>query len=983
MKNKKNKFEPVEAKPDFVDKERRLLGWWYRQGVVEKYLKKNDKAGKKYFFLDGPITANNPMGVHHAWGRTLKDLYQRYHNMKGEAQRFQNGFDCQGLWVEVEVEKELGFKDKKDIERFGIAKFVEKCKERVYKYSKVQTDQSKRLGYFMDWDNSYYTMSDANNYTIWHLLKVCWEKGWLYKGLDVVAWCKRCGTAISQHEILTEEYQEITHKAVFFKYPLLDAAKLGVNGKVSLLVWTTTPWTIPGNVAVAVNPELTYGLVKSNKDNEWYILLAEEVAEDYSIGNLLKRTTVWDEKENKEIKFEKKFKGSELVGMFYKGPFDQLDAVKRAKQETPGTFHIVVGSKDLVGGDEGTALVHMSTGTGKEDFRLGKKEKLPFFLVVDDKGRYLPGFGEFSGKNATSDPDLIIDYLEENGYLVKKENYRHRYPTCWRCKSELIFRAVDEWYIAMDKVDPKDLQKRTLRAQMIDVAKTISWIPSFGLERELDWLSNMVDWLISKKRYWGLALTIWKCDCGNFEVIGGRDELMKRAVEGWDKFEGNTPHRPWVDKVKIKCSKCNGLMGRIADVGSPWLDAGIVSFSTLIDPKTNKVSYLSDKTYWKKWFPADFITECFPGQFKNWFYSLIAMATILERTAPFKTLLGHASVRDEKGEEMHKSKGNAIWFSQAAEKIGVDVMRWMYILVNPVNNLNFGYNIADKTRRRFHLMLWNIYRFFVSYALFEKWEPEKGEKSEKVLDRWIISRLNGLVRLSSKHLDKYEHNKAAGAIEVFVDDLSTWYLRRSRERVGPASDNFEDKRDFLATCFEVLTGLAKILAPFNPFLAEEMYKNLTGEESVHLTSWIDFDSKLIDEKLERVMVLVREVSEKGHAARKRLKIKVRQPLAAVTVVGGSLEMEFKTIGEDGFCQLTELIEAELNVKKVIFGRSDGEIEVEFDAKITTELGQEAQARELVRSIQNLRKKEDISMDTVLLIYPLGQVNGRIILKRKH
>lgn len=954
--SKKNNFKFVEKRADFVNNEQKLLKWWYENKVVDKYLRKNEKSKKKFSFLDGPITANNPMGVHHAWGRTLKDVYQRYHNLKGERQRFQNGFDCQGLWVEVEVEKELGFKNKKDIEEYGIGRFVEKCKERVKKYSKIQTEQSKRLGYFMDWDNSYYTMSDENNYTIWNLLKICWQKGWLYKGLDVVPWCKRCGTAISQHEILTEEYKQITHRAVFLKYKIIDSNRIGgKEGSTYLLVWTTTPWTTPGNVAVAVNPKLIYMLVLDKDTNEEYILLGKKTRKDYPVELILKRAGI------KKYEVINKFEGEKLIGLEYEGPFDDFPRVKKAKKERKETFHRVIGSCDLVTGEEGTALVHISTGTGREDFQIGKEEKISLLEVVNGEGRYLKGFGELSGKNAIDNFRLVVDFLKKRGFLKSEENYQHRYPTCWRCKEELIFRAVDEWYIAMDRPDSGDRRKRTLREQMIDVARKIFWIPSFGLERELDWLSNMEDWLISKKRYWGLALPIWECKCGHFEVIGSKKELARKAVKGWSSFKGHSPHRPYIDKVLISCPKCGKNMKRILDVGNPWLDAGIVSYSTLIDPETKKVSYMADKKYWRKWFPADFITECFPGQFKNWFYSLIAMSTILERKKPFKTLLGHATVRDEKGEEMHKSKGNAIWFDEAAEKMGVDVMRWMYILQNPALNLNFGYNIAKETRRRFHLILWNVYRFFVNYAIFDNWKPGLKTGSKKSLDRWILSRLANLVEKVDKDLKRCKHNKAAEKIECFIIDLSTWYLRRSRDRCGPAAENEEEKNDFYSTTYFVLINLSKLLAIFTPFLAERIFRNLTNEESVHLQKWPDVSQNLIDKNLEKSMILVREVCEKGHSERKRLKIKVRQPLLKITVKWTKFKKLFTGEDKNRLKDLLDLIKDELNVKEIELKDGD-ELEVKFETKITKNLEEEAKARELIREIQNLRKKKRVKMD---------------------
>jgi len=933
-------FKPVDLKVNFPQMERKILEWWYSSGLVKKYLQKNSRSKKRFSFFDGPITANNPMGVHHAWGRTYKDLWQRYKNMQGFRQRFQNGFDNQGLWVEVEVEKELGFKNKKDIEKFGIEKFVNACKERTLKYAKIQTEQSKRLGYFMDWDNSYYTLSDENNYMIWYFLKKCYETEWpggraLYKGRDSVPWCPRCGTAISQHEILTEEYKELTHDSVFFGLPIFD------KKNERFLVWTTTPWTIPANVALAVNPEFEYWLVAGKKGINYWL-----------VGNLAKSIF------GGEINPIKKVPGRQLVGWKYQGPFDSFSAVSQAKKEKPQTFHSVVASKDLVMANEGTGIVHIATGCGQEDFALGRQTDLPVIAAIDEEANYLEGFGDLSGKNAKNDPNLVLSHPLFVDFIFEIRPYTHRYPTCWRCKTELVWRMVDEWYIAMDP----------FRKKMMEVVEKINWIPPWGKEQELDWLRNMHDWLISKKRYWGLALPIWECSCGHFEVIGSKEELNQKAVEGWDEFEGHSPHRPWIDKVKIKCPKCGKLVSRIADVGNPWLDAGIISFSTLVDPKTGKVSYLTDKKYWQDWFPADFITECFPGQFKNWFYSLLAMATVLENSPPFKTLLGHALVRDEKGEEMHKSKGNAIWFDEAAEKMGVDVMRWMYVTQNPEINLNFGYKIADETRRRFHLILWNVYNFFVTYSNIFKLEIRnlKLEIGKNILDLWIFSRLNELIKTATESLDKYDAFTASHAIEDFVvNDLSSWYVRRSRDRVSPSNDNLEDKKACLQTLYHVLVTLAKILAPFTPFLAEEIYKNLTNEESVHLADWPKFEEKFIDKKLEEEMVLVKKICELGHAKRKKLGIKVRQPLNKLKIKNEKLKMTFQN--SKLASGLITFIKDELNIKNVVFLGGKDEVEVELDARITPDLKNEGEAREIIRQIQEARKQAGCRPDEIVQV----------------
>jgi isoleucyl-tRNA synthetase len=922
----KSFFDPVDPKPDFPAKERDLLEKWYKEGIVKKYLAKNNSSLKNFSFLDGPITANNPMGVHHAWGRTYKDLWQRYKNMQGFKERFQNGFDCQGLWVEVEVEKELGLKSKKDIENLvsgdkqslagqeaskkaSIAKFVELCKERVRKYAQIQTEQSKRLGYFMDWDHSYFTMSDENNYAIWHFLKKCNEMGLIYKGHDVVPWCPRCQTAISQHEMLTEDYKEITHDSIFIEYPLSD------RKKTSLLVWTTTPWTLPGNIAVAVDPKKDYVEAEGEVLGNTYVLLKE------AAGRL-------------GLKIKKTFKGKELIGLNYTSCFDNLPRVSKV---LGGYKHLVIATDPLilpVSIDEGTGLIHVACGQGSEDYQLGKKEKIPVIELIDDEANYLDEMDEFSGQSAKKHPEIIIEYLKNKGSLFDAQKYTHRYPACWRCKTELVWKVADVWYIAMDKGSP------SLREKMIAITKKIKWLPEFGLEREIDWLKNMRDWLISKNRYWGLALPIWEClKCKNFEVIGSKEELKEKAVAGWRAFDGHTPHKPWIDEVKIKCSKCGEVVGRIADVGNPWLDAGIVTYSTI------------SANEWDQWIPADFITESFPGQFKNWFYSLIAMSTVMENKEPFKTVLGFATLLGEDSRPMHKSWGNMIEFGEGADKIGVDVMRWMFARQNPAENLIFGMRVADEARRRFHLKLWNVYNFFVTYANLDGYKPSEGQrlrvKGQNILDKWVLARLNQTIRTVTDGLDKYDAYNASLAIDEFVDDLSLWYIRRSRNRVGPAAESETDKVAFYQTTYYILHTTAKLLAPFTPFLSEIIYRNLTKEESVHLTNWPEAEI-LSDEdiKILREMKTVREIVEKGHSLRKEKKLPVRQPLNS-----------FSTTRESVSKNLEYLIKDEINVKRIIWNSKTDK----FDTKITPELEEEAKVRELARQIQEERKTMGINL----------------------
>ncbi|MGH2367265.1 MAG: isoleucine--tRNA ligase [Chloroflexota bacterium] len=871
-------FKEVGATVDFPALERDILRYWQEIRAFDRLVAKN--SGKaKWSFIDGPITANGPMGVHHAWGRTYKDLFQRYKAMRGYDQRYQNGFDCQGLWVEVTVEREKGFTSKRDIEAFGIANFVEACKDSVRHFARMQTQQSIRLGYWMDWDNSYYTMSDENNYTVWLFLKKCHERGLIYRGHDVMPWCPRCSTGISHQEIASEGYQELTHTSVFLKLPLPD------RPGESLLVWTTTPWTLAANVAAEVHPDLTYVKVRQG-DDVFYVskgALPNAVRGPHEVlGELA---------------------GSQMDGWRYLGPFDELPAVQRAG--APEAHRVILGKQ--VTEDEGTGIVHIAPGCGEEDFELGKEYALPVIGPIDEFGNYLDGYGVLSGKNAQDVAPAIVESLQERGLLVRAEPYTHRYPVCWRCGTPLVFRLVDEWFISMD--GPKGPEqgagpahaKRSerpavagqgeegevlppLREQIMEVAKKIRWLPSWGLERELDWLRNMDDWMISKKRYYGLALPIWICEtCDWFDVIGGDQELKSRAVAGWEQFEGHTPHRPWIDEVKIACPQCGGQASRIPDVGNPWLDAGIVPFSTL--------DYRHDRTFWAQWFPADFITENFHGQFRNWFYSLLAMSTVLEHREPFRAVLTYGLVRDEQGQEMHKSWGNLIEFNEAAERIGASLMRWMFSAANPEANLNFGYNLADDVKRKL-LTLWNAYAFFCNYARLDGFDPTKIDMdpaTRPVLDRWILGEAHALIEEVTARYEAFDAMTVSRRLEAFVDDLSTWYIRRGRPRYWK-NEADQDKAAAYLTLWEVLVTLSKLLAPSMPFLAEAMYQNLVrsvdpqAPESVHLCDWPTTDAAHIDADLRSAMVLVRQIVGLGRAARNnKAKIKVRQPLPALLV----------------------------------------------------------------------------------------------------
>jgi len=877
--------------------EREVLAYWERTAAFEK-LREINRGKPKWSFLDGPITANNPMGVHHAWGRTYKDIYQRYHAAIGRELRYQNGFDCQGLWVEVEVEKEHGFTSKKDIEAFGIGKFVEECKARANRFAAMQSEQSQRLGQWMDWDHSYYTMSDENNYAIWAFLKKCHEKGLLYKGFDSMPWCPRCGTGISQME-MNEGYREVPHTSVFVRLPIRQ--RRGEN----LLIWTTTPWTLSSNVAAAVKKDMVYVKVRQG-DQTYYVGKANfesarphpvQTTDKSKLPGLMAIHAQFKNKGPFEIVGE--LRGEELVGLTYDGPFDELPGAAEAKDA-----HRVI-AWDAVTESEGTGIVHIAPGCGAEDFQLGKELGLPQVAPLFEDGTFRPEFGFLAGRGSDKVADDIVESLKQRGLLFAKEQYYHRYPHCWRCKSELVFRLVDEWFINMN-----------WREQIMESARGARWIPEWGLERELDWLRNMGDWMISKKRYWGLALPIWECHgCGHVDVIGGRKELKARAVGGWDKFDGHSPHRPWVDEVKIRCAQCGDTnVSRIRDVGNPWLDASIVPFSTM--------GYFSDRAYWEQWFPADFVVEALPGQFRNWFYALLAVSTMMVERSPFKVLKGHGLVMDDEGKPMHKSAGNAIEFNEAANSIGVDVMRWLYAQTPPERNVLFGPHHCDDVRRDVILPWWNVYSFFCNLARVDDFRPEVHKREEQdltLLDKWILFELDSVVNIAHEAYSRFDVARLCTEAGRFIDVLSTWYVRRSRRRFygdgWPA-----EKRAAYATLYEVLTKLNRVIAPIVPFLAESIYQNLVAKQrgdapaSVH---HVPFPSRapsppgsnVLDILAHHVRASIRIVSL-GRSARKNANLKVRQPLAELVVVPGD-QFEKMAVGD-----FEADIKEELNVKKV-------------------------------------------------------------------
>ncbi len=922
--------------------ERAWLQRWQAEGTLERYLHRNDAAPERFSFIDGPITANNAMGVHHAWNRALKDFYQRYHTMLGHRQRYQNGFDCQGLWVEVEVEKAFKFKNKHDIETYGIAAFVERCKERVLHFADLITQQSQRLGYWMQWDNSYYTMSDENNYTIWHFLKVCQERGLIYKGRDAMPWCPRCATGISDMEI-NEGRREVQHTSLYVRFPLVD------RPHEYLLVWTTTPWTLPANVAAAVNPNLTYAKVE--QDGDTY----------YLSKDLVPKLAKLRGKQHGDFHEVGELAGTEMVGWHYTGPFDELAAWQDTsfdvdlKHTRPVPLrdplhHRVVAWQD-VAATEGTGIVHIAPGCGREDFFLGKDEGLRVIAPIDESGIYENGYAWLTGQFVGDVARPIMESLKEKDLFYQTETIQHVYPHCWRCGTELVFRNVEEWFISMGpkgREEEPDAAQQGLRYAIMAVVQQIRWLPGFGYDREMDWLRNMEDWMISKKRYWGLALPIFDCDaCGHFEVIGSETELKERAVEGWQVFEGHTPHRPYVDAVKIRCSHCGALLERVKDVGNPWLDAGIVPYSTL--------NYRHDRDYWQDWFPAQFITESFPGQFRNWFYSMLVMSTVLENAPPFQTVLGFASVLTHNGRQMHKSDGTAIWFADAVERVGADTMRWLYASQPPEQDVFFPLIPTEAQMQEAKAnglpvrlsdswlqvrgtldKLWNVYSFFVTYANIDQFDPANFRvpyEQRADTDRWLLSELQETIRLTTEGLNDFDNVKATSAISEFVDQVSNWYIRRVRRRFWKSAMD-DDKAAAYLTLYEALVTLTKLLAPLTPFLAEEIYTNLVRETtslvegaakgnsemvlttpdgavkpSVHLTAWPTVNPMLVNADLRAETRVVQRVVNLGRSAREKAALRVRQPLATISVRAAEADQERLT-------RLADQVLDELNVKSL-------------------------------------------------------------------
>ncbi len=851
-----SRFEDLSDLP-VHENEKRIADYWDEISLLEKSISTRE-GNKRFIFYEGPPTANGRPGIHHVISRALKDAVCRYKTMQGYQVKRKAGWDTHGLPVEIEVEKQLNISSKREIEEYGIAEFNEKCRESVFKYESLWREMTKRMGYLIDMDNPYITLDNDYIETLWWILDKFYKEGLIYEGHKILPYCTRCGTGLASHEV-AQGYEEIKSVTVYVKFKRKDKDEY-------FLVWTTTPWTLAANVALTVNPEMTYVKVKNNGE----ILYIEK--------SLAGKVLEGDYEVLEEIK------GKDLEWIEYEPIMPFVKADKKA---------YFVTLADYVTAEDGTGIVHTAPAFGEDDYQTGLRYDLPVLQPVNEEGKYTttPWQGMF-----VMDADIeILKWLYEKGKLYKKENILHNYPHCWRCKTPLLYYAKPSWYIEMTK----------LRDKLIENNNSVEWYPQFvGEGRFGNWLENLKDWAISRTRFWGTPLNIWICDdCGHKTSVGSRKELVERAIEDID--ESIELHRPYVDDVHLKCEQCGGTMTRVQDVVDCWFDSGSMPFAQLHYPFENQEEFEQN-------FPADFICEGI-DQTRGWFYSLLAVSTFVTGKSPYKRVLVNDLILDKEGKKMSKSRGNTVDPFELFEEYGADALRWYLYSVSPAwVPTKFDIDGLKEVESKFFRIIKNVYYFFKLYANTDNLDPtaffvEYQERSE--LDRWLLSKYNNLIKTVNNYMDQYDLTSAVRAIQFFVDeDLSNWYIRRSRRRFW-ASELDTDKKSVYNTTYEVLVGVAKIIAPFVPFIAEELYQKLTGEESVHLAYFPEVNEALIDNKLEEKMDLVRDLVTLGRAVREEHDLKVRQPIQKVLVDGRYEEL---------ISDLIPLMQEELNVKEVVF-----------------------------------------------------------------
>ena len=879
---------------DILKTEEKILKFWKKNKIFEKSLKKREK-NPNFVFFEGPPTANGRPGIHHVLTRVFKDIVCRYKTMRGYKVIRKAGWDTHGLPVELEIEKKLNFSSKNDIEKYGIEKFNKKCKESVWEYKKEWEKLTERIGFWIDMKNPYITYE--NNYieSVWWILKQIWQKGLIYKDYKVVYYCPRCETTLSSHE-LSQGYKRVKENSIYVKFPIKNSENR------YFLVWTTTPWTLPANVALAINKDISY--VEIKKDEEKYILAKN-------------RLSLF---ENEKIEIIEEFNGNELINknLEYIPLFDFVKPIKRA-------YFLILA--DFVSDKEGTGIVHIAPAFGEDDMEAGKKNNLDVFQTVNYQGKFKDEISLCKGIFVKDADPLIINNLKERNLLFKEEIYEHDYPFCWRCKFPLLYYAKESWFINMNEVK-NDLLKNNQK---------INWVPDYLKEGRFgEWLKEVKDWAISRERYWGTPLPIWECEkCKEKICIGSIKELLEKSEK---KIKIKDLHKPFIDKITLKCEKCNGKMKRVPEVLDCWFDSGSMPFAQYHYPFENK-----DKIDKKEQFPADFICEGI-DQTRGWFYTLLAVSTLLNFGNPYKNVISLGHILDENGEKMSKSKGNVVNPWEMINKYGIEAVRWYFYTINqPGEPKLFKEKDVLNALNRFILILLNCFIFLETY----KKDVRTKIESKDLLDKWIISRLNQLIIRVSFYLDKYDITSASRDIENFVvNDLSQWYIRVSRPRFQKP----ENKKDLInasSTLNFVLLNLSKLLAPFIPFLSEEIYLNLNKKgKSVHLEDWPIADKRKINKKIEEKMEEVRKIVSLSLSLRSEAKIKVRQPLKELKIKNTKLKKEK---------ELLEIIKNEINVKNISFDEKM-EKEIDLNCEITEELRKEGDLRELIRNIKDLRKK---------------------------
>lgn len=958
------------------DKEQEILKLWQEKNIFQKTLGKESPKGN-FIFYEGPPTANGRPGIHHLEARAFKDLIPRYKTMRGFKVERKAGWDTHGLPVELEVEKKLGLKNKKEVEQYGIKEFNQKCKESVWLYKDEWEKMTERIGFWLDMENPYITYD--NNYieSLWWIIKQIYDRGFLYQGHKVVPQCPRCGTALSSHEV-AQGYKNIKEESVYVKFkikfnnhpaptavgaPLLE--KEGINSDVYILAWTTTPWTLPGNVALAVGEDIDYALVKFTPSNlpldkggreggathEYYILAKDLVEKVF---------------ENSKYETIKELTGKDLVGLEYEPLFP--GAIPESTKNFVNAFKVYPA--EFVSTEDGTGVVHTAVMYGVDDYELGEKVGLPKVHTVNLDGTFNELVPRWQGRLVIDKKvkEEIVDYLRTEKLLFSVKDHAHDYPFCWRCDTPLVYYAKESWFFQMS----------ALREQLIKSNETINWVPVHIKDGRFgEWLSEVKDWAISRERYWGTPLPIWLCQnktentestktqktlsvCGNMIIVGSFDELEKISGQ-----KINDPHRPFIDEITFQCDKCGGEMRRVPEVMDCWFDSGampfaqwhypfenrekIESFDKPRDPSSSRqVGTPQDEIR----YPANFICEAI-DQTRGWFYTLLAVATLLGKEAPYKNVICLGHVLDKNGQKMSKHIGNVVDPWQMMEKYGADVVRWYLYTVNqPGEPKRFDESFLREAGRMFNT-LFNVLTFYQIYVKEVKNEKFKTIEPKNVLDKWIAAKLNLLIKEVMENLDNYDIFSAARKIEEFINELSVWYLRRSRDRFKGSDE--EDKNQAIFTLGKVLFELTKLLAPFTPFTAEYIYQELARpcaclKESVHLEDWPAADDKLIDQKVLDEMILTRQIVELGLAKRAALGIKVRQPLRELRIKNQGLRDEY-----------LKLIKDELNVKEVVCESGEGELSVELDTNLTDELKEEGILRELVRAINNLRKEMKLTI----------------------